>query len=57
MIFSNSLSDLKFSPFASLFKKTINQLRKDEQAGDGTIDTILRQIIQADIIIFEKNFQ
>ncbi|CBY31797.1 unnamed protein product [Oikopleura dioica] len=46
MIFSNSLSDLKFSPFASLFKKTIDQLRKDEQAGDGTIDTILRKIIQ-----------
>jgi hypothetical protein len=47
MIFSNSLSDLKFSPFASLFKKTIDELRKDEKPGNGTIDTILRKIIQA----------
>ena len=55
MIFSNSLSDAKYSPFAALFKKTIDQLRGEKE--DGTIDTILRKIIQVktEILTLDEN--
>lgn len=57
MIFSNSLSDAKYSPFAALFKKTIDQLRGEKEARDGTIDTILRKIIQVktEILTLDEN--
>lgn len=52
MIFSNSLSDTNLSPFASLFKQTVDQLRELKDEANGTIDTILRKIIQANKIVF-----